>query len=172
MMFKRISILLSSLLLLSACGGDNISPEETKNIGLDFNLVQIGTVSEPDADGMRKISLDFSDKTESSIRLTAVSGFKHLEAGRYRVAATAQDRLDAVVELTVKGQPVQVTSGTLTVVKKNYEYRFRFDLKTENQSVVATADGKKLYFESHTSPSSTSESSSSMMRLVRRSSLP
>ena len=60
-MIKRISILLSSLLLLWACGGDNNTPQEQLPTGFDFNLVTIENVSEPDAEGLSTIVLNFKD---------------------------------------------------------------------------------------------------------------
>ena len=70
-MIKRISILLSSLLLLWACGGDNITPEDQIPTGFDFNLVTIENVSEPTEEGLRTIVLNFKDKEDNALKLTA-----------------------------------------------------------------------------------------------------
>ena len=53
---------MSSLLLLWACGGDNITPEDQIPTGFDFNLVTIENVSEPSEEGLRTIVLNFKDK--------------------------------------------------------------------------------------------------------------
>ena len=66
-MIKRISILLSSLLLLWACGGDNITPEDQIHTEFDFNLVTIENVSEPSEEGLRTIVLNFKDKEDNAL---------------------------------------------------------------------------------------------------------
>ena len=85
-MIKRISVLLSSLLLLWACGGDNITPENQIPTGFDFNLVTIENVSEPSEEGLRTIVLNFKDKEGNALKLTALSWYCHLETGKYVIA--------------------------------------------------------------------------------------
>ena len=119
-MIKRISILLSSLLLLWACGGDNNTPQDQLPTGFDFNLVTIENVSEPDAEGLSTIVLNFKDKQGNTLKLTALSWYCHLETGRYEIAP---------------------------VSKWNYEYDIQFTLETEKGNYSALADNKKLYFE-------------------------
>lgn len=138
-----MSIVLSSLLLLSACGGDNITPENTAK-SYDYNLVQINNVSEATDGGTRTIILDFSDKSDNTLKLSAVSAFKHLEAGLYKIVDNPDERMEAAVEWN---SSETITGGTLLVTKKNYEYRFRFDLETANGKALCIADKKKLYFE-------------------------
>ena len=147
-MFKRISIVLSSLLLLSACGEGNISPEDTaKNpTGYDYNLAQINNVSEEAANGTRTITLDFSDKSGNKLTLTAVSGFKHLEAGRYQIVSDADERFEAAVEWNSSDA---IKGGSITVIKKNYEYTFLFYVETPEGKVRCLADRKKLYFDEY-----------------------
>ena len=146
-MFKRISILMSSLLLLWACGGDNSTPQEQLPTGLDFNLVTIGNVSEPTEDGLRTIVLDFKDKTGNTLKLTAMSWYCHLETGRYEIAPDPDARHKASVEVSLGDEKVNVTGGTMAVSKWNYEYDITFNLETEKGNIVAVADNKKLYFE-------------------------
>ena len=82
-MLKRISILLSSLLFFWACGDDNNSPQDQLPTGFDFNLATIENVSEPTAEGLRTIALNFKDKEGNSLKLTATSWYCHLETGKY-----------------------------------------------------------------------------------------
>ena len=77
-MLKRISILLSSLLLMWACGEDNNTPEDQIPTGFDFNLVTIENVSEPTEEGLRTIVLNFKDKEGNALKLTALSLYCHL----------------------------------------------------------------------------------------------
>lgn len=146
-MLKKISILLSSLLLLWACGGDNSTPQEQLPTGLDFNLVTIGNVSEPTEDGLRTIVLDFKDKTGNTLKLTAMSWYCHLETGRYEISPDPDARHKASVEVSFGDEKVNVTGGTMAVSKWNYEYDIIFNLETEKGNIVAVADNKKLYFE-------------------------
>ena len=146
-MFKRISILLSSLLLLWACGGDNGTPQDQLPTGLDFNLVTIVNVSEPADDGLRTIVLDFKDKTGNTLKLTAMSWYCHLETGRYEIAPEPDGKHKAAVEVSLGDEKINVTGGTMAVSKWNYEYDITFNLETEKGNLVALADNKKLYFE-------------------------
>ena len=146
-MFKRISILLSSLLLLWACGGDNGTPQDQLPTGLDFNLVTIVNVSEPADDGLRTIVLDFKDKTGNTLKLTAMSWYCHLETGRYEIAPEPDAKHKASVEVSLGDEKINVTGGTMAVSKWNYEYDITFNLETEKGNLVALADNKKLYFE-------------------------
>ena len=93
---KRISlfIFLSSLLAFSGCRED-IDDTEVIPSALDFNLVTIDNVSEPGEDGFRTITLTLSDKTGSSLKMTAGSCYKHLEAGWYSIVTNADERLEA-----------------------------------------------------------------------------
>lgn len=147
-MLRKISLILSSLLLL-ACGEDNIVPDDT-SLSIDFNLVTFDNVSEPSDNGIRTISLNFSDKSGNTINMTAGSAFRHLEAGTYKVVSYPADRLEASVLLTGNGKIHTVESGTITVTKKNYDYNFRFDLQIQGGEAVAQANGKKLYFDTDT----------------------
>lgn len=147
-MIKRLSILLSSLLLVWACGEDNTVPEQNTPGGLDFNLAVIESVSEPSEDGMRTIIISFKDKSENSMKLTAASWHSYLEAGWYEIQAEADGKMKASIELSVKGAPVKVYSGSVFVRKKDYDYLMRFEMDTEDGRITALADGKKLYFES------------------------
>lgn len=146
-MIKRMSILLSSLLLLPACGEGNADSEVNVPENIDYNLVLIDNVSEPSENGTRTITLDFSDKSGNTLKLNAVSGFKHLEAGRYEIVADADERFEAKVETGPTASAI--SGGTMTVIKKNFEYDFRFDLETSSGPIICIADGKKLYFEEH-----------------------
>lgn len=146
---KRISlfIFLSSLLAFSGCRED-IDDTEVIPSALDFNLVTIDNVSEPGEDGFRTITLTLSDKTGSSLKMTAGSCYKHLEAGWYSIVTNADERLEAQTELIVNGSEVNVDSGSILVRKKDYEYLIRFEMETDKGRITALADGKKLYFES------------------------
>ena len=147
-MIKRISILLSSLLLLWACGGDNNTPQDQTPTGFDFNLVTIESVSEPTAEGLRTIVLNFKDKQGNTLKLTGMSWYSHFETGRFEIAPEPDARHKASVELSVGEEKVDVTGGTLAVSKWNYEYDFSFNLETEKGKLAAVADNKKLYFDS------------------------
>ena len=146
-MLRRISILLSSLLLLWACGGDNGTPQDQLPTGLDFNLVTIVNVSEPADDGLRTIVLDFKDKTGNTLKLTAMSWYCHLETGRYEIAPEPDAKHKASVEVSLGDEKINVTGGTMAVSKWNYEYDITFNLETEKGTLIAVADNKKLYFE-------------------------
>ena len=146
-MLKRISILLSSLLLFSACGGDNNTLEDNIPTGFDFNLVTIDEVTEPTEDGLRTIVLGFKDKQGNALKLTAMSWYCHLETGWYVIGPEADPEHQASVELSIGDEKVNVTGGTISVSKWNYEYDIKFDLETEKGKLTGLADNKKLYFE-------------------------
>ena len=146
-MLKRISILLSSLLLMWACGGDNSTPQDQTPTGLDFNLVTIENVSEPTEDGLRTMVLTFKDKEGNSLKLTAMSWYCHLETGRYEIAPEPDAKHKASVELSFGDEKANVTGGTIAVSKWDYEYDITFKLETEKGNLIALADNKKLYFE-------------------------
>ena len=145
-MLKRISILLSSLLLIWACGEDNNTPQPQLPTGFDFNLVTIENVSEPTAEGLRTIVLDFKDKEGNELQLKAMSWYCHLEPGRYEIAPEPDARHKASVDLSVGGDKLNVTGGTITVSKWNYEYNIKFNLETEKGKFAGLADNKKIYF--------------------------
>ena len=145
-MLKRISILLSSLLLIWACGEDNNTPQPQLPTGFDFNLVTIANVSEPTDEGLRTIVLDFKDKEGNALKLTAMSWYCHLETGRYEIAPEPDARHKAAVELSVGDEKVNVTGGTMTVSKWNYEYNIKFNLETEKGKFAGLADNKKIFF--------------------------
>ena len=146
-MLKRISILLSSLLLFSACGEDNNTIQDNTPTGFDFNMVTIENVTEPTSDGLRTISLKFSDKGGNALKLTAMSWYCHLETGWYVIGPEADPEHQASVELSIGDEKVNVTGGTISVSKWNYEYDIKFDLETEKGKFTGLADNKKLYFE-------------------------
>ena len=146
-MFKRISILLSSLLLFSACGEDNNTPIDKLPTGFDFNMVTIENVTEPASDGLRTINIKFTDKGGNALKLTAMSWYCHLETGWYVIGAEADPKHQAIVELSMGDEKVNVTGGTISVSKLNYEYDIKFDLETEKGRFTGIADNKKLYFE-------------------------
>lgn len=140
-------LILFSPLLFSGCG-EAVSPDESAvPLSLDFNLVVIDNVSEPSETGMRTIELNFSDKNGNALTMNAISGYRHLEAGWYDVVSEAYGRQDAEIILSIDGNPVQVSGGTVSVTKKDYEYDIKFTLATENGKVTALADRKKIYFE-------------------------
>jgi enterochelin esterase-like enzyme len=146
-MVKRISILLSSLLLFWACGEDNNTPDDTLPTGFDFNLVTIENVSEPTEEGLRTITLKFTDKEDNALKLTAASWYSHLETGYYEIATSADIRHKASVELSIGNENVKVNGGSIAVSKWNYEYDIRFEMETEKGKFAGIADNKKIYFE-------------------------
>ena len=146
-MLKRASILLSSLLLLWACGEDNNTPEDNTPTGFDFNMVTIEKVTEPASDGIRTICLNFTDKAGNALKLTAMSWYCHLETGWYVIGPEADSEHQASVELYIGDEKVNVTGGTISVSKWNYEYDIKFNLETEKGKFTGLADNKKLYFE-------------------------
>lgn len=146
-MVKRISILLSSLLLFWACGEDNNTPDDTLPTGFDFNLVTIENVSEPTEEGLRTITLKFTDKEDNALKLTAASWYSHLETGYYEIATSADIRHKASVELSIGNENVKVNGGSIAVSKWNYEYDIRFEIETEKGKFAGIADNKKIYFE-------------------------
>lgn len=139
---------MSFLLVLTACGKDNGTSVEPQITTLDFNLVTISEVSEPSADRLRTITLDFSDKNGNSLRMRTKSGFKHLEAGWYDIVSEISERQDAEITLSIGGSTVQVSGGTVSVTKKDYEYDIKFSLAANDGKVTCLADRKKLYFDS------------------------
>ena len=146
-MLKRISILLSSLLVLCACGEDNNDPQEQLPTGFDFNLVTIESVSEPTAEGLRTIVLNFSDKQSNKMMLTAMSWYCHLETGVYEIGPEPDERHIASAELSLGDEKLNVTGGTITVSKWNYEYNITFSLETAKGNFAGIADNKKIYFD-------------------------
>ena len=146
-MLKRISILLSSLLLLCACGEDNNAPQEQLPTGFDFNLVTIESVSEPTAEGLRTIVLNFSDKQSNKLKLTAMSWYCHLETGVYEIGPEPDERHIASAELSLGDEKLNVTGGTITVSKWNHEYNITFSLETAKGNFAGIADNKKIYFD-------------------------
>ena len=146
-MIKRISILLSSLLLLWACGGDNNTPQEQLPTGFDFNLVTIENVSEPNAEGLSMIVLNFKDKQNNTLKLTAMSWYCHLETGVYEIGPEPDVRHIASAELSLGDEKLNVTGGTITVSKWNYEYNITFSLETAKGNFAGIADNKKIYFD-------------------------
>ena len=146
-MLKRISIVLSSLLLIWACGEDNNTPQEQLPTRLDFNLVTIENVSEPTEEGLRTIALNFKDKEGNALKLTALSWYCHLETGKYEIAPEPDAKHMASVELSLGDEKVNVTGGTIAVSKWNYEYDIIFNLETEDGKLSGLADNKKIYFE-------------------------
>ncbi len=141
--------MLSSFIALSGCGEDSPVNELT-DLNPTFNLAVIDNVSEPSADGLRTISMTFTDKEGNELKMNAISGFRHLEAGYYEIDASADDRLEASVSLTSGGKAVAVEGGSVYVRKRNYEYDLKWDLKTAQGVVTCTANGKYLYFETDT----------------------
>ena len=150
MMFKRISVLLSSLLLLWACGGDNSTLENNIPTGFDFNLVTIDEVTEPTEEGLRTIVLGFKDKQGNALKLTAMSWYSHLETGWYEIAPEADPDHKAAVEILIGNEKVNVTGGCIAVSKWNYEYDIKFDMETEKGKFTGLADNKKIYFDTQT----------------------
>ena len=146
-MLKRISILLSSLLLLCACGEDNNAPQEQLPTGFDFNLVTIESVSEPTAEGLRTIVLNFSEQQSNKLKLTAMSWYCHLETGIYEIGPEPDERHIASAELSLGDEKLNVTGGTITVSKWNYEYNITFSLETAKGNFAGIADNKKIYFD-------------------------
>lgn len=146
-MIKRISILLSSLLLLWACGGDNITPEDQIHTEFDFNLVTIENVSEPSEEGLRTIVLNFKDKEGNALKLTALSWYCHLETGKYEIAPEPDSKHKASVELSLGNEKINVNGGSIAVSKWNYEYDIKFTIETDKGNFIGIADNKKLYFE-------------------------
>lgn len=129
-----------------ACGEDNKSPETPTNINLEFNLVRIESVSTPDKDGKRTIVLNFEDKSDNVLKMTAVSWHSHLEAGRYAIGSET-GRSKVAGEFSMGGENIEIKNGTLLVSKRNYEYDIRIDLEIETGTALAVISGKKLYFE-------------------------
>ena len=151
-MLKRISILLSSLLLLWACGEDNNTPQEQLPTGFDFNLVTILEEAEPEQDGWRRITLCFKDKSDNQLILSAPSWHTYLETGWYEIIqdqiTPAVGKLKAgITLLSIRGEAVKVTGGTIAVSKWNYEYDIIFNLETEKGKFTGLADNKKIYFD-------------------------
>ena len=146
-MLKRISILLSSLLVLTACGEDNNIPEDKLPTGLDFNLVTILDVTEPEANGEREITLSFKDKAGNEMVISAISWHSYLETGWYEIRPKAGKFQVCIPTLSVAGEPVEVTGGTMSVSKWNYEYDIFFEIETEKGKFTGVADNKKIYFE-------------------------
>lgn len=85
--------------LLIGCGEDSNIAEESQAQALDFNLVTIEDVSEPSVEGIRTITLNFSDRDGNTLRMKAGSGYKHLEAGWYDITSEANGRLKAEIVL-------------------------------------------------------------------------
>ena len=151
-MLKKISILLSSLLLIWACGEDNNTPEEQLPTGLDFNLVKILDEAEPEPNGWRSITLSFEDKSDNLLVFSAPSWHTYLETGWYEIVedeiTPATGKLKATItHLSIGGEAVKVTGGTIAVSKWNYEYDIVFNLETEKGKFTGIADNKKLYFD-------------------------
>ena len=147
-MFKRISILLSSLLLLSGCDGGSDIPDTGKETILEFNLVTIGSVSEPDEDGQRTIELNFSDKTGAKMTMKSKSPFRHLEAGWYNVNSETSEGRTVSIELSLDGNVTDVESGSVFVRKNNDEYIIRVDLVTAEGNIIGRVEKKLIYFKS------------------------
>ena len=105
-----------------ACGEDNNIPEEMHPTGLDFNLVTILEVTEPEADGERLITLSFKDKADNEMVISAISWHSYLETGWYEIGSDSGKFKACVPTLSVAGEPVKVTGGTMSVSKWNYEY--------------------------------------------------
>ena len=131
-------------------GAPDDKPEGSKELVFDYNMVKIESVSAPDGNLLRSITVLFSDKEGNSLRMTAGSTFKSLEAGWYKITSKVDRRLDAVLEMTAGETPVKITGGTVIVSKKNYEYRFLFNLESDKDKITASAKNKMLYFESET----------------------
>ena len=146
-MLKRITILLSSLLVMAACGEDNNTPENNLPTGFDFNLVTILDVTEPEEDGERLITLSFKDKADNEMVMSAISWHSYLETGWYEISQEAGKFKACITALSVAGEPVKVTGGTMSVSKWNYEYDITFEMETDKGKLTGLADNKKLYFE-------------------------
>ena len=147
-MLKKISILLSSLLLIWACGEDNNTPGEQLPTGLDFNLVKILDEAEPEPNGWRRITLSFEDKSDNLLVFSAPSWHTYLETGWYEIVedeiTPATGKLKATItHLSIGGEAVKVTGGTIAVSKWNYEYDIVFNLETEKGKFTGIADNKK-----------------------------
>ncbi len=139
-------LMLSSLLAFTGCGEDSPVNEE-KNLNPDFNLAVIDNVSDASADGLRTISMTFSDKEGNVLKMNAGSCFKHLEAGYYEVTQTVDERFEAAVSLTSGDKSFQINGGSVYIRKNNYEYDVRWDLQTSDGNIICTANDKKMYFE-------------------------
>ena len=132
---------------MAACGEDNKTPENNLPTGFDFNLVTILDVTEPEEDGARLITLSFKDKADNEMVMSAISWHSYLETGWYEISPEAGKFKACIPTLSVAGEPVKVTGGTVSVSKWNYEYNIIFDLETEKGKITGLADKKKLYFE-------------------------
>ena len=130
-----------------ACGEDNNIPEEMHPTGLDFNLVTILEVTEPEADGERLITLSFKDKADNEMVISAISWHSYLETGWYEIGSDSGKFKVCVPIMSVAGEPVKVTGGTMSVSKWNYEYDIFFEIETEKGKFTGVADNKKIYFE-------------------------
>ena len=145
-MIKRLTILMSSLLLFTACGEDIDNPAGQTPTGMDFNLVTIDNITEPAADGERTITLSFSDKSDNILVLNTKSWHPHVEAGWYEISSET-GKFKATIDISIADQKVNATGGYVFVSKNNYDYEFRFNIETGEGTIAGLADNKKLYFE-------------------------
>ncbi len=148
MFVYRIFILvLSSFLVLTGCKEGSITNTST-NLNADFNLAVVNNISEPSSDGIRTISMTFSDKEGNKMMIEAGSAYASLEAGYYDVVKSAGDRLQTSVYLSFGDKPIEVSDGTMYVRRSNYEYDIVWELNTNEGEIKCTASDKMLYFES------------------------
>ena len=132
---------------MAACGEDKNTPENNLPSGFDFNLVTILNVTEPEEDGARLITLDFKDKAGNEMVMSAISWHSYLETGWYEIGSDSGKFKACIPTMSVAGEPVKVTGGTMSVSKWNYEYDIFFEIETEKGKFTGVADNKKIYFE-------------------------
>lgn len=161
---------LSSLIVLSGCRGDSSADILSGNT-LDFNLAVIDDVSDASPEGLRIISMTFSDKSGNVLKMQAGSCFKALEAGYYEVGEAVSGRLEATVELICDGRTLQADGGSMYVRKKNHEYDISWTLSTPEGMIRCNAADKNIYFESETYGSLPGGTGSELKDLVFKSSI-
>ncbi len=142
----KVSFLLSALLLMGGCWEYSIE-NKPQELDIEFSHALVDNVSEPASDGLRTVSVSFSDQSGNTLQMAVCSAFRFLEAGYYDIVGKADERLEAMVSLTSGEGQVTVQGGTVYVRRNNDEYDIIWYLATDKGNIRCTASDKDLAFE-------------------------
>ncbi len=144
---------LSLLWAFAACEEPVAEPEVLPEdftldmLDVNFTLAAVDKVSEPSAEGLRTISMTFSNDSRTSLTMNAAGAFTYLESGYYDIMDVARERLEAEVMLKYGNAPVEIEGGSVYVRRKNDVYYLKWTLQTSYGELVCTVGNSVMAFE-------------------------
>ncbi len=142
-------LLLPVLFTLAGCSDDSEKVQEYE-FNPAFTTAAINSVSDPAADGLRTISMTFSNVDGTQLKMSAPSAFSYLEAGYYSVVASPDERFEASVSLFCGDEEIEVGGGTVYVRKQDSKYYITWDLESSDGDLACTLDDKKMSYVDET----------------------